>query len=77
MVCKQADGLGGLGPVRIHANHYTAATAAWGTTPARLGDAGFPAFDGPRIAMDKRGKATVVWTKYEAGKTNIYASRFE
>ena len=71
VVWQQAEA--GGGPRSIYAQHYSAAGASWGAAPALI-DANA---DGAQIAMDKRGKATVVWTKYEAGKTNIYASRFE
>ena len=51
-------------------------TAVWGASAAFIGEAaGFN--EGPEVAMDKRGKATVVWAKDEARKTNIVASRFE
>ncbi len=72
MVWQQAE-VGG-GPRSIYAHHYSAAGASWGATPALI-DANA---DGAQIAMDKRGRATVVWSKLnDAGKTNIYASRFE
>ena len=61
---------------RIHANHYVAASASWGASAALVGDAS-NFNEGPEVAMDKRGKATLVWAKDEAGKTNIYASRLE
>ena len=61
---------------RIYANHYVAANAVWGASAAFIGEAAV-FNEGPEVAMDKRGKATVVWAKDEAGKTNIVASRFE
>lgn len=61
---------------RIYATHYTAATSLWDPTPTLVG-IGTALNEGPKVAMDKRGHATVVWTRDEAGKNNIYASRFE
>ncbi len=72
MVWEQAEA--GGGPRSIYAHHYSAAGASWGATPALIdANAG-----GAQIAMDKRGRATVVWSKQnDAAKINIYASRFE
>lgn len=61
---------------RIYANHFSAATALWDTTPTLVG-IGTAFNEGPKVAMDKRGHATVVWTRDETGKNNIYASSFE
>ena len=72
VVWQQAEA--GGGPSSIYAHHYSAAGASWAATPALIdANAG-----GAQIAMDKRGRATVVWSKQnDAAKTNIYASRFE
>ncbi|MEO5881772.1 MAG: Ig-like domain-containing protein [Caldimonas sp.] len=64
------------GAHRIYANRYLAGTGAWDAGPALLGD-GSSFNEGPDVAMDPRGKATAVWSRDEAGKTNVYASRLE
>lgn len=72
VVWQQAEA--GGGPRSIYAHHYSAAGASWGATPALI-EANA---DGAQIATDKRGRATVVWSKPDAaGKTNVYASRLE
>ena len=72
VVWQQAEAGGGSSS--IYAHHYSAAGASWAATPALIdANAG-----GAQIAMDKRGRASVVWSKQnDAAKTNIYASRFE
>lgn len=63
-------------PPRIYATPFVASSASWGANPVAVGDA-TSLNEGPEVAIDKRGKATLVWARDEAGKTNVYASRLE
>ena len=72
VVWHQAEA--GGGPRSIYAHHYSAVGASWGAAPALI----HANADRPQIAMDKRGRATVVWSKQDdAARISIYASRFE
>ncbi len=70
---KQADG----NAERIYANHYSASSNSWNANPSLVGGADIPSSEGPQIAIDGYGNATVVWTEYESGQYNIYANRYE
>ena len=72
-VWKQEDG----SARRIYANHYTAATNSWNANPTRVGGANGTWSEGPQIAIDGSGRATVVWTEFENSEYNIYAVRYE
>lgn len=72
-VWKQDDN----GARRIYANHYSAANGSWDTDSSLVGGADGTWNEGPQIAIDGSGNATVVWTEYVAGKYNIYANRYE
>ena len=61
------------GPINLYSQHYSAVGAAWSSTPVLVDNNVFSV----RAAMDNRGIATALWTKSEAGKINLYASRFE
>ena len=67
--------VGGATP-RIRANHFAAASASWDAAAALIGD-GTRFNEAPEVAMNRQGKATLVWSKDEGGKTNVYASRLE
>ena len=76
VVAWRETGASGSTP-RVYASHYVAASAAWVSSAVLIGDAS-DFNEGPDVAMDKRGRATVVWSKQDAaGKTNVYASRLE
>jgi hypothetical protein len=74
-VWKQEDTA--TGERRIYANHYSAAGNSWNASPTLLGGADSTWNEGPQIAIDGSGRATVVWTEVESGEYNIRAVRYE
>ncbi len=72
---KQAATSSGSAP-GVHAIRYSASSTGWDAAATRVGD-GTRFNEAPNVAMDKGGHATLVWTRDEGGKSNIYASRLE
>ncbi len=72
-VWKQEDG----SARRIYASLFSAASGTWSAAPGIVGGADSTWNEGPQIAVDGSGNATVVWTEYESGQYNIRANRYE
>ena len=68
---KESDTATGRG--RVWATRYTG--SAWGARESLQASSNEP--NDPAVSIDPCGNAVAIWSEFEAGRTRIWANRYE